>query len=33
MEVHFISELVKQGCLIVSGLYFAESDELPGAGR
>lgn len=29
MEVSCISELVKQGCLTVSGLYFAASVELP----
>ena len=28
MEVHYISELVKQGYLTVSGLYFAASDDL-----
>jgi len=29
MEVHFITELVKQSCLTVFGLCFAASDELP----
>lgn len=33
MEEHFISELVKQGCLTMAGLYFAALGELPGAGR
>lgn len=33
MEVHYISELVKQGYLTMSDLYFAALDELPGAGR
>lgn len=33
MEVHYISELVKQGCLTVSDVYFAALDELPGPGR
>lgn len=33
MEAHYISEFVKQGCLTMSGLYFAALDELPEAGR
>lgn len=33
MEVHYISGLMKKGCLTMSGLYFAALDELPGAGR
>lgn len=30
MEVRYFSELVKQGCLTVSSLYFAALGELPG---